>query len=238
MSTQTEKLESELLAATTRNILLEKENLTWRELNNVRQCKLIVLREMHATNKKFRLQNYVTTPIVQSFCQEREPEKVATFVRTWIFDYDKLQIQNCNITARVTWATLHGLGAAWAIKTGSWLEDGFSMHINVNEWFNLQKTWRNVDGDTAMFVRFIDATRYDNDGHSVVVYRFEGKWWTIQAYYNVTDVVVTEGDVFKDDSSLVTKLCQHTPVGSCDFNLPEGSYNGTYEYCHFMIQRI
>ena len=80
-------------------------------------------------------------------------------MKTWISRNDPSQITNCNINARICWATLHGLGEEWVTKSASWLDDGFSIRLNVNEWFNIQKTWRNVEGDTAMFVRFID----DND---------------------------------------------------------------------------
>lgn len=166
--------------------------------------------------------------------QERDPEKVLALTIDWVSTCDSTRNENCDIGARVCWSILHGLRPTWVLESSWERERGFES-IGLTHWFNIREQWLLTDGDTTMFVRFVDDI--NNDGHTVVSYKYQGEIWTFQAYYGVSPPVFTKGDIYMKNA-LLRKLDSREMIKTEDFDLPSSSKSGIYTRCIVLMRTI
>lgn len=147
--------------------------------------------------------------------------------------YNPSQMQNCNFNARACWATLHGdLNRTW-VCTPKW--DDFT---RVEGWVSVRERWLAIKGNSSMFVRFID-TQDPTNGHSLVCYKYQGRAWTIQAYYGQSSLTCVETDIFaNEDTSLLQNLRSCAPVSAKDFGVSNDSSKRVCYHadCHYCIR--
>ena len=192
------------------------------ERNEVRCNKIQVLRQMLTTI-------FHQTIIMPATCdnplrQESDPSKALILVKIWM-EYNKPnEIQNCDVNARVCWATLMGK------KTPSWVDTAWKKEpfceCSLETWNEARSAWVNNLERTIMMVRFVDKSS-PTDGHTVLLYKYNNVVWTFQAYYNLCIVTLLPRDIFAD-GIIFNKMTANECVGPHHFGLPQQPKGSTY----------
>jgi hypothetical protein len=127
--------------------------------------------------------------------EKKIPAEAADEARKWMVDCKPQQLSNCDVNARVCWATLQGGKDRQWIET-AWKEGTFKV-ATLSEWTEEIRKWAQNPALTLMMVRFIDQ-HDSNDGHTVLLYKHGNVVWTFQAYYDVCPLTSKQGDIFAD----------------------------------------
>lgn len=206
---------------------LEEEIKRLVVYHDVRSNKVTVLREMLTTF--FR--KPITTQAVQDepLLAENDPRIAAQLVQHWLGYYKPDEINNCDINARVSWATLQGG------KTRKWVDTIWhtsALEHTLLEWESVRKQWVENDSRTLLMIRFVDTTD-STDGHTVLLYKHLHVVWTVQAYFGVCSLTLLERDIFVD-GKLLQKMLTNQKVYTHDFGLIYSSQWGLYTKCKFI----
>ena len=200
------------------------------ERNEVRCNKIKVLRQMLTTI--FHQPIIMPATCDEPLRQESDPSKALILVKIWMEYYKPNEIQNCDVNARVCWATLMGN------KTPSWVDTSWKKETfcecSLETWNEARSAWVNNLERTIMMVRFVDKSS-PTDGHTVLLYKYNNFVWTFQAYYNLCIVTLLRGDIFAD-GTILNKMTANECVGSHHFGLPHHPIKGsTYmQMCRYI----
>ena len=208
---------------------LEEQNRKLMECNEVRCNKIKVLRQMLTTI--FHQPIIMPATYDNPLRQESDPSKALTLVQIWMQYHKPNEIQNCDVNARVCWATLMGN------KTPSWVDTAWKKETfcecSLETWNEARSAWVNNLERTMMMVRFVDKSS-PTDGHTVLLYKYENVIWTFQAYYDLCVVTLLRGDIFAD-GIILNKMTANECVGSYHFGLPQHSEGSTYvQMCRYI----
>ena len=197
------------------------------EYQEVRRMKIIVLREMLITHSKIDPQVAVRESIHDNLHRKAEdPEEIFKLTQCWMTYHEPEKLTNCDINARFCWATLcGGKDYRWLLH-GSNNDLDFSCSLHIN-WKEVRRQWFSDSAKTMMIVRFIDH-KVEHDGHSVVSYKYMGKVYTFQAYFDVCKLNMSESDIFASDKQLTDKIIKGDPLNASDFGLPISIQSSTY----------
>ena len=199
-----------------------------KEYRKVRENKDAFLTEMLTTRFGILVQ-----PIMQQAVQDEpllnevDPVLMVDKVCAWMFYFYPNDITRCDRNARACWATLAGNKNRDWVCTNSFDKRSEFIQTSIEEWNRVRKLWYGNPTQTKMIVRFVskeqrttgESTAIELDGHTVVTYKYDGKFWTLQAYHDVCKLSYLERDIFADDGPLVTKLLAQEPVNAIDFGL-------------------
>jgi hypothetical protein len=213
------------LEKTVRNL---EENLKRAfQRNEVRKNMIAVLREMLTTHFKFNIQPIIGNLIQEELLRkENVPSKIEQLAFYWISYHRPLQARNCDFNARFCWATLNGESRAW-LDTPSCTDSNF-VPDSLEGWMVKRQQWL-TSNKTMMIVRLISD---GSDGHSVLSYRYDGKVFTFQAYYDISLLKVLEYDIFT--KSLIDKLLAKNLVNAIDFGFSSSTKSLTYLSCKYL----
>ena len=238
MSSQVQRLSSQVqhLVDINTQLTLENKRLQKRvdeleglvrelmERNEVRCNKIKVLRQMLTTI--FHQPIIMPATCDEPLRQESDPSKALILVKIWM-EYNKPnEIQNCDVNARVCWATLMGN------KTPSWVDTSWKKETfcecSLETWNEARSAWVNNLERTIMMVRFVDKSS-PTDGHTVLLYKYNNFVWTFQAYYNLCIVTLLPRDIFAD-GIIINKMKANECIGSNHFGLPQHPKEGSCTY--------
>lgn len=209
---------------------LEEQNRKLMERNEVRCNKIKVLRQMLTTI--FHQPIIMPATYDNPLRQESDPSKALTLVRIWMQYHKPNEIQNCDVNARVCWATLMGNKTPSWVDTATWKKETFC-ECSLETWNEARSAWVNNLERTMMMVRFVDKSS-PTDGHTVLLYKYENVIWTFQAYYDLCVVTLLRGDIFAD-GIILNKMTANECVGSHHFGLPQHSEGSTYvQMCRYI----
>ena len=147
-----------------------------------------------------------------------DPEEIFKLTQCWMTYHEPGKLTNCDINARFCWATLCGGKDYRWLLLGSNNDSDFSCSSHIN-WKEVRRLWSSDSAKTMMIVRFIDR-KLEHDGHSVVSYKYMGKVYTFQAYFDVCKLNMSESDIFASDKQLTDKIINGDSLSPSDFGLP------------------
>ena len=194
----------------------------------VRRKKCECLIEMLTTRFGIVIQPTIKQAVQdEPLLKEVNPVLVVNKVRAWMFYFYPEDITRCDRNARACWATLSGRNNRDWVCTNSFDDRSEFIQTSIEEWNRVRKLWYGNPTQTKMIVRFVskeqrttgESTAIELDGHTVVTYKYDEKFWTLQAYHDVCKLSYLERDIFADDEPLVTKLLAQEPVSAIDFGL-------------------
>lgn len=208
---------------------LEEQNRKLMERNEVRCNKIKVLRQMLTTI--FQQSIIMPATCDNPLRQESDPSKALILVKIWMEYHKPNEIQNCNVNARVCWATLMGN------KTPLWVDTARKKETfcecSLEAWNEARSVWVNNLERTIMMVRFVDKSS-PTDGHTVLLYKYNNVVWTFQSYYNLCIVTLLPRDIFAD-GTILNKMKANECVGPHHFGLPQHPKGSTYmQMCRYI----
>ena len=212
-----------------RQVEIEEQVRKLMERNEVRCNKIKVLRQMLNTifHQPIIMQATKDNPLRQ----ESDPIKALFLVRIWMEYHKPNEMQNCDVNARVCWATLKGN------KTPSWVDTawkkGTFCECSLEQWNDAKNMWVDNLERTIMMVRFVDKSS-PTDGHTVLLYKYENVVWTFQAYYSSCIVTLLRADIFAD-GVILNKMIENECIGSHHFGLPHQLKDSAYaQMCRYI----
>jgi hypothetical protein len=211
------------------NIVRDLEGALERALerNEVRKNKIAVLREMLTTHFNFNIQPIIGNHIQEELLRkENVPSKICQLALYWISYHRPSQAKNCDFNARFCWATLNGESRAW-LDDASCADSNFVPDL-LQGWMVKRQQWL-TSNKTMMIVRLISD---GSDGHSVLSYKYDGKVFTFQAYYDISLLKMLKYDIFT--KSLTDKLLAEKPVNAIDFGFSSSTKSLTYLSCKYL----
>jgi len=169
------------------------------ERNKVIENKRNLLLEMLTVGFQLNIQDIDMKPVQhEHLIQHRIPIDIAKSVTCWMGYYWKDDTTRCDLNARACWATILGnMHKDWVYcNTGSnHVYNNEFLTFNVTKWTDVLEKWKNDTSRIALIVRFIGKF----DGHTVVLYKYDGMIYTFQSYYTVCVLQMHQGCIFTDE---------------------------------------
>jgi hypothetical protein len=156
---------------------LEEQMERLLERQEVRRIKILALREMLVTHFGYKLNPTIEQPVRIMAVQDEpliqatngDTEEITEKVHHWISYYHPHDITNCDINARVCWATIHGgKNRNWVLRKSHVDDDLHSVHVQNLP--TIHNNWATSQKYTTMMVRFV-AENDETDGHTILLYK-------------------------------------------------------------------
>ena len=224
VQTERDKCASQLVALQSKLEQSQAQCNHLLERNQVIRIGRDALTELLHIDPSLSVSNYIQDITImpaqhEPLRQEITPDAIVNAVHHWMNYYWKDDITRCDRNARACWATIcGGLHRDWVFCGTESLTAIFNRGFatkTITEWSMIYDIWKHDSTKIAMIVRFIGVS----DGHSVVLYKYLGKTYVFQAYYNVCPVHVyvsgEDNNIFCDN--LNAKLERGEQVSSHEF---------------------